>query len=216
MPKTSDQLAQSATRKSLLVFGALGGLSAAMFSLLAAGSEDVLHFIESVNLPFAVGYLIRMIFLSIIGAITVGINGSSINSIMVSYQVGMSVPALITSVINNSTQVRVITNSFHAPYFEDSHLLPTMLHYIADNSSNSTANSAARDVARGIGIGVDAFPLIFACVLGMTMFSAVISVYLASRGADTQRVNSLIETYSTTWKLGFGAIIGLLSGRAIG
>ena len=60
------------------------------------------------------------------------------------------------------------------------------------------------------------FRLVFFCVLGLTIFSALINVYLASAAADTQRINTLIETYSTTWKLGFGAIIGLISGKAIG
>ena len=62
-----------------------------------------------------------------------------------------------------------------------------------------------------------AFKLVFCSVLGLTVLSLRVSVYLAIAYSPTpsEEIKRLIETCSTTWKMGFGAIVGLISGKAL-
>ncbi len=60
-----------------------------------------------------------------------------------------------------------------------------------------------------------AFLLVFATVVLLTLVSLGVSVYLALRPDPSEEVKRLIETCSTTWKLGFGAIVGLIGGKAL-
>lgn len=63
------------------------------------------------------------------------------------------------------------------------------------------------------------FKLIFLSVLGLTVLSLAVSiganVYLSQLEEPSEDLRRLIETCSTTYKLGFGAIIGLVSGKAL-
>jgi hypothetical protein len=50
----------------------------------------------------------------------------------------------------------------------------------------------------------------------LTLVSAALCVYLAPRATpDNEAVRSLIDTFSTTWKIGCGAFFGLLGGKAL-
>jgi len=60
-----------------------------------------------------------------------------------------------------------------------------------------------------------AFKLIFFSVLGLTVLSLVASFVLVIREQQTEETKRLAETCSTTWKLGFGAIVGLIGGKAL-
>ena len=60
------------------------------------------------------------------------------------------------------------------------------------------------------------FRLVFLTVLGLTATSMGVCVLLSLAARQTDPVRQLIETCSTTFKLGFGAIVGLLGGKAIG
>jgi uncharacterized membrane protein YczE len=62
-----------------------------------------------------------------------------------------------------------------------------------------------------------AFKLVFCSVLGLTVLSLGVSVYLAIAysPAPSEEIKRLIETCSTTWKMGFGAIVGLIGGKAL-
>ena len=60
-----------------------------------------------------------------------------------------------------------------------------------------------------------AFKLVFLSVLGITVLSMVLSCYLVASGAASEDKTALVQACLTTWKLGFGAIIGLLGGKAI-
>jgi hypothetical protein len=62
-----------------------------------------------------------------------------------------------------------------------------------------------------------AFKLVFCSVLGLTVLSLGVSVYfaLAYDSPPSEEVKRLIETCSTTWKMGFGAIVGLIGGKAL-
>ena len=60
-----------------------------------------------------------------------------------------------------------------------------------------------------------AFTLIFFSVLGLTILSLIVSIYLVQLPNQSEEVKRLAETCSTTWKLGFGAIVGLIGGKAL-
>ena len=57
------------------------------------------------------------------------------------------------------------------------------------------------------------FKLIFIVVLVLTVTSLVIAVTLAMNEINSPRIQSLFETCSTCWKMGFGALIGLVGGQ---
>jgi len=59
------------------------------------------------------------------------------------------------------------------------------------------------------------FKLTFITVLILTLLSAGIVLYLASFPNLTEEQKRLIETFSSSWKMGFGAIVGLIGGKTI-
>jgi hypothetical protein len=59
------------------------------------------------------------------------------------------------------------------------------------------------------------FKLVFLSVLGITGLSMVVGCSLVGLGIQTQEGKALFDLCVTTWKLGFGAIIGLLGGKTI-
>jgi ABC-type phosphate transport system permease subunit len=60
------------------------------------------------------------------------------------------------------------------------------------------------------------FRLIFLTVAGLTIISLLAAIYLATLGPEKQseEIKRLVETCSTTWKMGFGGIIGLIAGKS--
>jgi hypothetical protein len=60
-----------------------------------------------------------------------------------------------------------------------------------------------------------AFKLVFITVVCLSILSLVASIALVLYGPRTEDAKRLIETCSTTWKLGFGAVVGLIGGKAL-
>lgn len=56
--------------------------------------------------------------------------------------------------------------------------------------------------------------LIFSTVVAMTVLALVLNVLLALLGSDSEQVKAVTETCSTAYKMGFGAIVGLIGGKA--
>ena len=60
------------------------------------------------------------------------------------------------------------------------------------------------------------FKIVFGCVMALTLISLTASICLAIFVTNqSPEVKGLIETCSTTDKLGFGAIVGLIGGKAL-
>ena len=59
------------------------------------------------------------------------------------------------------------------------------------------------------------FKLVFLSVLGLTILSLVVSIWLAEHPNPSEEMKRLIETCTTTYKMGFGAIVGLIGGKAL-
>jgi fucose permease len=60
-----------------------------------------------------------------------------------------------------------------------------------------------------------AFKLVFLSVLGLTILSLAVSVLLTLNPSPSEEVRRLIETCSTTFKMGFGAMVGLIAGKKL-
>jgi hypothetical protein len=59
------------------------------------------------------------------------------------------------------------------------------------------------------------FKLIFSTVAALTVLALILTVLLAALGGGSEQVMAAAEACSTTYKMGFGAIVGLIGGRAV-
>jgi len=74
---------------------------------------------------------------------------------------------------------------------------------------------APTSTGSGEGSGLSPrFKLIFATVVALTVLALLLNVLLALCGDGSQAVQAAAETCSTTYKMGFGAIVGLLGAKA--
>lgn len=61
-----------------------------------------------------------------------------------------------------------------------------------------------------------AFKLVFISVLGLTVLSFLTNLFLVTfLDVPTPEAKVFIETCSTTYKMGFAAVIGLIGGKAL-
>lgn len=59
------------------------------------------------------------------------------------------------------------------------------------------------------------FKLILLAVLVLTLISLLVMCVVAATGSDSEASKNVLDTTSTTFKMGFGAIIGLVGGKAV-
>ena len=63
--------------------------------------------------------------------------------------------------------------------------------------------------------GSQAFYAAFYVAVGLTVCSLLTCCWLVAMQTETDVERNLFETCSTTWKMGFGAIVGLIGGRRL-
>jgi len=59
------------------------------------------------------------------------------------------------------------------------------------------------------------FKLVFVSILGLTILCLIIACSLVGLGIKSEESKVLFDLCATTFKLGFGAIIGLVGGKAL-
>lgn len=81
--------------------------------------------------------------------------------------------------------------------------------------SKKTQRGVTRRVSGGGAVNriSPVFKLVFLTVLALTVLSLVAAVFLSFIDPPTEERSRLIETCSTTWKMGFGAVVGLIGGK---
>jgi hypothetical protein len=57
------------------------------------------------------------------------------------------------------------------------------------------------------------FKMIFSTVAALTVLALILNVLLAAFGGDSEQVKAATEACSTTYMMGFGAIVGLIGGK---
>jgi hypothetical protein len=85
--------------------------------------------------------------------------------------------------------------------------------------SNSASATSIRPTTLTVTLS-PAFKLVFLSVLGLTVLSLLIGCTLVGLTMRTARAltpqeNVMLDLCTSTFKLGFGAIIGLLGGKAL-
>ncbi|MCH8094592.1 MAG: hypothetical protein IH953_08355 [Chloroflexi bacterium] len=59
------------------------------------------------------------------------------------------------------------------------------------------------------------FKMAVIIILILTLFSGLVSIYLATTLDPSDSTDRLIETFTTTWKMGFATLAGLIGGKAL-
>lgn len=85
---------------------------------------------------------------------------------------------------------------------------------MAANSEGSAAMSGESSTVLTIRLS-PAFKLVFASVLGLTILCLILGCSLVGLGIKSDEAKVMFELCTSTFKLGFGAIIGLLGGKAL-
>ena len=57
------------------------------------------------------------------------------------------------------------------------------------------------------------FKLIYSTIVALTLLALTLNVLLAIVGGDSDQIRAAAEACSTTYKMGFGAIVGLMAQR---
>src|ERR1700722_9534427 len=96
---TTSENPQSLSIASLAVFGALGGLTASIVSLVGADMGYLAEVVRESTWGLIVGYTIRLVILAAFGSVLALANRQLIRSVVLAFQVGISGPALITTTL---------------------------------------------------------------------------------------------------------------------
>ena len=59
------------------------------------------------------------------------------------------------------------------------------------------------------------FKTVFWVVVVLTCASLVAAVYLATHPQQSDTLKAVVDTCNSTWKMGFGGILGLLAGKRL-
>lgn len=212
-------------RAKRVLVGGLGGASLTLVQVIQAPLEDL-------SLGYGLGFLVRLLF-------TFGFSGfivlqwEEVTSTQKVFILGMAFNGLFTGVLA-PTIVRQVTPPRSQPTATLAE--PYTVHVSLPGTSPAFAQSAdpkasrdkpevpskqVQDFLKGVAplpaqipstIG---FIAVFGSVISLTVLSLLVSLYLVTRPNQNDDMRRLIETCSTTWKLGFGAVVGLIGGKSL-
>lgn len=215
-------MAKGGLRQFLI--GAVGGATVPPVQL---GSSDFIAILSDASIYYLIGTMIRFVILAILGGFWVSVFNRKEVDPWVCLQLGI-MPAALVALASLSQEIPSRERFEHTAaawsYEQDHRDMFILVQQQAGQeeprarTSELVAGITGQSPAASVGQVVDfspAFRLVFFCVLGLTVFSALLNVFLAIGVAETPRVVTLVETYGTTWKLGFGAIIGLIGGNSL-
>ncbi len=79
-------------------------------------------------------------------------------------------------------------------------------------SEGKASPVAPKKIPDKVGLSLQ-FKMTFWAILGLTILSLAASFAMIWLRVDTPEAKSFVETCNSTWKMGVGAIIGMLAGR---
>jgi hypothetical protein len=213
--------------------GSLGGLSIGLMqALFTFTAVDLNHLALSLTPGYLVGTMIRVTLFAFLGAMW-AFQASTMFAFKayrtqpphISFQLGM-IPALfvimVTSTAFVTTKPLVKTSlaevstplSFASLGSRGENILLAQAQETKQaKESNVLSGLTGTPPAAGGGSGYG-FWIIFGVVSIFTFFSGVANIYLVVGSVDATKAATLVDNFNTTWKLGFGAIIGLIGGKS--
>ena len=209
---------------------AIGCVGAGVFvgADLLRGALDV----ASIQDPFfLLGQALRWMFFVMLGGLLAWLY-KDVKELYLLFHIGLSAPAILVSLllppetitIEKYQRARLASES---AAFDSAASIPVAMAQGEQGSEEETSDSTARPGAgstsfergvkgeRFVPAAEARFRLVFYSVLGLTLFSALANIFLiiVPRSSDEKSSGQMIgavEAFATTWKLGFGAIIGLV------
>ena len=211
---------------------ALGGLGGLTLVLLDFVASDFRIVVEDANVYTLVGYSLRAFALMFIGGLNAFMYSDEFSRIKL-FQLGIAMPALIAYMIS-ATAVAVPGDrefASTAAIFEGFSPIPVANAVEPETEITTTGTKEQSSPGVELILGLTgrerppkatiedtlkpAFKLAFFSILGLTVMSALANLYLLGIANPAATVISSIESFSTTWKLGFGAIVGLIGGGTV-
>lgn len=201
-------------RKRLLI-GCLAGVFLMLLRLLSIDFSSLAQIVD-ISYLFGLGIALNfllILMITIVFALSQRPNLDAIILFQLSLVPGLLIMQLLTASVNILTiETHNADNSFYLKTANYSNM------EIIQISEQTVAKTPIDEFTSGlIGKGVpqktgSTFILAFYAVIALTVFSALVNIALALSGRAGAQIITLIESFNTTWKLGFGAIIGLIGG----
>jgi hypothetical protein len=220
-PQTSEERQELLRR---VIAGCLGGVSVAIMSSFVNLSQFDIIGLAHVTTGYLVGLILRVSLFGFLGAMWV-FQMPSGTARSVSFQLGMIPYLFVLLTSQNYFGKEILPRAETAPpsravLYRPGESLP-LIWYVEERTTPST-NPSPSGVIAGLtgttpanatitGMG---FWIVFGVVSIFTLLSGIANVYMVVANVASTHAVNLIDNFNTTWKLGFGAIIGLIGGKA--
>lgn len=225
----------SGYRRELLyrvIAGCLGGITVSIMSSL--GSLAYPEVFMNLSPPYILGLALRTVVFGLLGAMWVFQAPRGVPQ-TVAFQLGMIPYIFIGLAFTNTSPAKMVFPPERSSLYERPPAALTVYNETvsaarvwsiqASRDSTPTSANPAMNPGSGLIAGLTGVPpsyapgtgigfwIIFGVVSLFTLLSGIANVYLVVANATSANAISLVDNFNTTWKLGFGAIIGLIGGK---